>query len=364
MVDITANVGAKLANKVHDVSLVEAMLRIVKNAKGAPYLAADYQHNWRDATKTAIIAFQTDHAKAIGAGQKGKEPLGEVLTGAATIAALNAALPATHKPLRIIPNTHTVYLEGAQADATASATAIRTDTEFESTFKSLLAQLVDTMYAQHKIVLKITPTGRRRTFAQQAAEVKTKAGPGESNHNWGRASDIGFKGFQWIQGNGAIKKDADWLNSLEAVSGVKSTQLWDARDALAKALPLYNLRPYEIIHLQLYREKTFNIFNSLVALMNSVGKMKWSASPRYSADFGLGGQLYAVGTSKQIWSGNAPISKIDLAAALNAHAKAKKLAKIYKVADIDAKMVSTYQAALKADFQAADTNWLKWTKVT
>lgn len=359
MPEITASVGDGATNKTHDIALIQAMLRIVKDAKGTPYLTVPYDGIYGDVTKKAIVAFQTDNAKTIQAGEKGKEKLGVVDPGAKTIAVLSAALPATHSALRAVPNTKTVYLEGSAGDATASASAIRADTGFEPTFKNLLAKLVDTMYADHKIVLKLTPTGRRRTFAQQAAEVQTKAGPGESNHNFGRAADIGFRGFEWIQGDGTIRKDADWLNALEKTNAAKANELWNARDAIAKTIPLYPLQ-FERVHLQMYDQATFSNINALVKLLNKVGKTKWAKG--YQSDFGLGGALYPVGTAKQIWAGAATVSKADLAAALTA-SEAKKSKKIFKVIDIAAKQVADMQKALKADFETADTNWIQWVKV-
>jgi len=352
---ITGSVGEGAANKTHDVALVQVMLRVVKNAKGAAYLSGNYDGVYGKVTKSAIIAFQTDNAKVVQAGTKGKETSGVVAVGGLTFATLAAALPATHKELRIIPNTKTVYLEGAAADAAASATAIRGDAEFENTFKTHLASLVDTMYADHRIVLWITPTGRRRTFAQQAAEVNTNAGPGESNHNFGRASDIGFRGFTWVQGDGTLKKDADWLNALEGATAAKANALWDARDAIAAKLPLYRLQ-FERVHLQLYDQATFNNQRSLVKLLNTVGKAKWETG--YQCDFGLGAALYQVGTAKQIWAGNATVSKADLAKALSTKTK-----KLVKDTDIKAQQIADTQKALKADFESADTHWVKWQKV-
>jgi hypothetical protein len=336
------------------------MLRIAKSAKGAPYFSGNYDSPYGKATKDAITTFQNDNTDRIKAGQLGKEKLGVVDPGAATIVTLSNALPATHKNLRIISGTTLVYLEGAHVDAQASASSIRNDAEFESTFKDLLARLVDSMYAQHKIVLKITPTGRRRTFAQQQAETSTFAGPGESNHNYGRAADIGFKGFSWVQADGTIKQDADWLNTLEKTDKSKAYMLWDARDAIAKTLPLFPLE-FERVHLQLYDQKTFSNTNSLVSLLNLVGKAKWAAG--YKSDFGLGGAQYQVGTAKQIWAGNATVAKADLAAALTAKEVAAKSTKVFKEADITPKQVAEMQQALKGDFEAADKNWIKWTKV-
>jgi hypothetical protein len=360
MPSITGSVGEGAANKTHDVALVQAMLRIVKNAKGAPYFGGRYDSAYGALSKAAIASFQSDNAKTIQAGQQGKEKLGVMDAGGTTLRTLAAALPATHKAMRIIPATKTVYLEGALADANASANSIRLDPKFESNFRMLLAKLVDTMYAEHRIVLKITPTGRRRNFAQQAAEVRTHAGPGESNHNFGRASDIGFKGLRWIRGDGSIKTDADWLNALEATSKAGAGAFWDARDAIAKKLPLYRLG-FERVHLQLFDQTTFSNVNSLVTLLNTVGRFKWEA--RYKSDFGLGGACYAVGSAKQIWAGTAPVSKTDLAAALSAKEASLKSNKVFKDTDITAQQIAAMQSALKADFEAADKNWIKWTKM-
>lgn len=355
MLTITDSVGEGATNKTHDVALVQAMLRVVTNAKTVPYLTGSYDGSYGTGTKDAIIAFQKDNANVIQAGHTGKEKEGIVDAGGTTLATLSAALPAGRKALCIVPNTRTVYLEGLASDATASAGAIRGDAEFDAVFKANLASLVDTMYAVHRIVLWITPTGRRRTFAQQAAETKTNAGPGESNHNFGRAADIGFRGFRWLGGDGQIKTDDDWLNVLNGVSSAKANALWDARDALAAKIPLYHL-DFERIHLQLYHQSTFNNQRSLVKLLNTVGKAKWETG--YKSDFGLGGGLFQVGSARQIWAGNATVSKADLATALTA-----KTQKVVKDTEIKAQQIADMQKALQADFEAADKNWVKWVKV-
>jgi hypothetical protein len=364
MPDITAKVGEAGANQVHDVALVQAMLRVVKNAKGAPYLGGNYDGVYGPATKTAITAFQTDQklidplppaGKPVPPPTPGKEKPGLINPGGVTIQKLNAMLPTTHKQLHIIANTKTVYLEGSAADAAASKAAITVDNEFEPTFRANVAKLVQSMYDQHKIVLWLTPTGRRRTFAQQAAEVKTKAGPGESNHNFGRAVDIGFKGFRWIQGDGAIKKDADWLNALEATSPAKANNLWDVRDAIAKGLNLFRLQ-MERVHLQSFDQATVNNQRSLAKLLTLVSTMKWE--PAYKSDLGFGGTLFPVGTAKQIWAGHATVTKSDIA-----QAKSAKLGKVFKEADIKVQDLVDMQKALKGAFEAADGNWIKWAPV-
>jgi hypothetical protein len=56
--------------------------------------------------------------------------------------------------------------------------------------------------------------------------------------------------------------------------------------------------------------------------------------------------------------GQATVSKTDLAKALTAKTK-----KLVKESEIKVQQITEIQKALKADFEAADTNWVKWTKV-
>jgi hypothetical protein len=199
----------------------------------------------------------------------------------------------------------------------------------------------------------VTDSGWRRSFAEQAAlnPKSTKAGPGESNHNFGRAVDLGFSDLRWVQGNGTIRTDNDWLMGLAAVSAVKANAFWDARDAIALKPPIGLFRlQFERIHLQSFDDATVSMTKSLAALLTAVGTMKWER--RYKCDLGGGGALFSVGDAKQIWAGNATVSKAEIAAA-----------KGVKASTITAKDVADTKKALKADFEAAETNWKKWVPV-
>lgn len=357
---LTDSVGDGGTNKTHDVAIVQLMLRVVKDAKNAPYLNTPYSGNYDDATKQAIIGFQTDQKllPAVGAPAGGvAEKKGVIAKDSVTLQKLNAVMPAALKDARIIEGTRTVYLPADAGAAQQSRHAIETDPQLEAQFKQRVGQLVQTMYDTHKIALWLTPTGSRRTFAQQAAEVHTKAGPGESNHNFGRAVDIGFKHLRWVDGNGTTVKDAAWLNALEKVSAAKAGAFWDARDAIAKPLPLYRLQ-FERVHLQSYDQATASSRHSLVKLLNTVGKMKWGTG--YKSDLGLGGAMIPVGTAKQIWAEQSPITKTQIAHAKTAVDKAKKQWKDTDVSDQDLKDV---RRALKADFELADHHWIKWVPV-
>jgi hypothetical protein len=56
MPDILNTVGAGGANNKHDVAMVQAMLKIVKNAKNQAYLKGNYDGVYGNDTKQAITA--------------------------------------------------------------------------------------------------------------------------------------------------------------------------------------------------------------------------------------------------------------------------------------------------------------------
>ena len=118
MPDIKDSVGEGGSNQVHDVALLQAMLRVVKDAKNAPYLGVDYDGSYGAQTRAALERFQNDHklaaAKAApGQPQAGgaKEALGLAAAGGATVAKLSGMLPASHQGMRAAQNSKTVYLE-------------------------------------------------------------------------------------------------------------------------------------------------------------------------------------------------------------------------------------------------------------
>lgn len=351
MPDITASVGDGAVNKTHDVALVQAMLRVIKK-NNASYLSVNYDGTYAITTKTAITKFQNDYKLVT---DKGIDKTGKIMPNGETLKKMNALLPQSHKTMRIITNTKTVYIAGSTADATSSKTAITGKQELDTDFRTKIGNLVQGMYDQHKIVLKVTGSGWARTFAEQRAMTNTQAGPGESYHNFGRAVDIGFNGFKWVKGDGTIKQDNHWLSSLNAASSAKAAALWDARDAIALKAPVsvFSIKPYEIIHLQGCNDATTSAPRSLATLLNLAGTMKWSASwPNYKSNLGKGNQYYPVGTAKQIWDGASTVSKADIAKSRGVDA-----------AKITVKDVQQMKTALQADFQLAEQNWKKWKPV-
>jgi peptidoglycan hydrolase-like protein with peptidoglycan-binding domain len=397
MPDIKDSVGEGGLNQGHDVALVQAMLRVVKNAKGLPYLGGNYDGSYGGNTKAAILAFQKDHktanagaapppVKLPGAGAPAGKigGLGGTLSGAIgaavgaaagmlatalldkaghvkakgpTIEKLNAMLPADYKDIRIIEGTKTLYWPGAAADADKHAKAIEGDADLEAGFRATVAKLVRTMFDRHKIVLSLTNTGGRRTFQKQY-ELRTQpkpptgAGPGESNHNFGQAVDIGYKDFKWMKGDGRAEKDSWWLNDLAAVSGSKAQQMWEARNRIA--VDELGLHPSalkgDLIHLQQFSDAKVSMRRSLADLLTRVGTMKWQdGAGGYKCDLGGGKAFFPVGSAVDIWKGDATVSKAEIAGA-----------KGVPVGQIKEADVKAMRQKLRGDFDLAQTNWEKW----
>jgi hypothetical protein len=448
MPDLTNSVGEGGTNADHDVALVQAMLRVVKDAKGAPYLASAYTGTYDAATKGAITAFQTDQklaempaakadaskaamagvgdAKAAAAANVNKggfmdkagvskaalAGVGDVKAAAAqkldksafidkdsaTFKALTKALPADYQDIRIIEGTKTVYLPMSETSAKASAKAIEAKADLDPAFRGTVAKLVTEMYAQHKIALSIPGDGWNRDFAAQAvpAAAGTGANPGESNHQYGKAVDIGFQGLRWVAGDGQIKTDNFWLAAAKMPPD-KQQAFWEVRNKIAfTALGLFKTnKKGDLIHVQAYSDGFVSYGRSLAALLQAVSPkgMKWGVDlstlgNQYRTDFGLGGATYAVGNALKIWGGQATVAKADLAKALNAKLAsdnafsvekffglpqspaipAKPGAKpppplVLKDADIKDAYLATMKTTLKGEFEAANNNRGQWKPV-
>ena len=93
MADIKDTVGETAKNAAHDVTLVQAMLKVVKNAKGAAYLKSNYDGNYNPDTKQAIIDFQNDHKLAAAkATATNADKLGFMTSNGPTIKILSNSL--------------------------------------------------------------------------------------------------------------------------------------------------------------------------------------------------------------------------------------------------------------------------------
>jgi|SRR5579864_8013 len=416
MPDIKDSVG-NAKGQVQDIAMVQMMLKVIKDAKGDPYLKVNYSGEWNDQTKDAIIRFQKDHklldppaaAAKAGAPPPPAEKEGIVDPKSATFKELNGALPVDYKDAIILPGAKTVYFPGSSADAKASSAKLKGELQLDMKFRVKAADFIDQFYNQTKIVLS-TPakTGMRRDFQGQM-NVISNAGPGESNHQFGQAADIGFGGLKWVDGDGTFKTDTSWLDlgadtaaKKAYMTPAKAAEFFKAHHDLAFGAKV-GLSPTGLAgddtHVQAYSDNSLSYSKSLTTLLNIDGEMKWEGAKhvknqqnKYKSDFGLAGKTYEIGTAKQIFGGNATISKPDLVEALKASAKdlskmvafkdftfVKNAVKALKPVpgklpppitgasvaekDITGADLQLLQKAAKQDWSKADQNWKQWVPV-
>jgi LAS superfamily LD-carboxypeptidase LdcB len=387
MPDIKDSVGHNAINRKSDVAMVQAMLRVLKDANKRSYFNADYDGNYNAALKFAILNFQNAHklvpaeakgpvvlAKGAAPDVKNKEQLGRLIPNGPTLAKMNTLLSAAHKDhkeMRIIDGTRTVYAPADAKAAAASEDAITAEEDLEPGFRKNVAKLVHLMYERHKIVLSVTTSGWRRTFQAQydltqqkdpkTGKAPTQAGPGESNHNFGRAVDIGLKGFKWLKGDGSwVTNETWWLHKLVAAGGGKSDEMWAARNKIAvDELGLHaSALKGDLIHLQSFSDAKVSMRRSLADLLSRVGqKMKWAAQAGgYATDFGLGGKkMYPVGKATDLWAEKAQVTKAVVAEIWTTSKK-----KAYKVTDVKDADVTNLKNQLKGELQSAELEWTQW----
>ena len=201
MVSISGTVGPGQTNARADVAIVQAALNFVNAANGAPFLRGGIDGRHGPGTQAAINAFQAAHGADVA-----PTLAGAMRPGGTTIAALNTALPANRRDLRALPGQSVVYLGRPLADAIASQRAIQGNLGLRPVFRNRLAALLGLIHTAHGLATSLTPSGGRRTFAEQALirPPASYAGPGESNHNYGNAVDLGFNGTTWLTANGGV----------------------------------------------------------------------------------------------------------------------------------------------------------------
>ncbi|MDJ0945242.1 MAG: M15 family metallopeptidase [Kiloniellales bacterium] len=363
-------VGPGQPNARHDVALVQAALRLVDGPQGRPYLGGRIDGGYGPITEAAIGAFQADH----GGDAVPIAPL-VVTPGGHTQTSLARLLPADRRDLRVLSGQRVVYLGRPAADANAAAQAIRTDPNLRPAFRARVADLVQAMHRAHGLVLSTTPNGGRRSFAEQARirPPQSYAGPGESNHNYGNAVDLGFDGTVWLRQDAAPRRDNHWLSALERQEAPAAAAMWDARDAIALRAPvgLFRLN-FERIHLQDFNQATTSAGRSLAAHLTAVGAWNWQTARydraardwHYTCDLGgTTGTFVAVGTADQVWAGTATVTAAEIQSAgwvrpgpLGGPAGMGRAA----TPPITPADIASVRASLQADFQAADRAWALW----
>lgn len=397
MQDLTGTVGEGGANARHDVALVQAILRLVSrplrlDPRGARYLAGTIDGDCGNGTKGAIRQFQYDQVFVGPRGNvsqmvSGATP-GRILPGDLTWRKLVASAPPQFADLRVLPVSKTVYVAGTAAQREASAGSVAQLT-FEATFSNSVRQVIRRLHEKTGIVCSVCREGDRRTFQTQyelltSGRNVTHAGPGESNHNFGQAVDLGFKGLRWLRPNGLVVENEDWwLHQLDPAQRADGEALifWNALRDAGTHVGLYRGPVKDRPHLQAWSDAGVDMADRLANLLSRSGRMRWiGRNQRYQCDLGFGGQYFDVGTAAQIWNRQATITEDmltrarrqtpPLASASRVAAPAFTLATLggggvavgapRVAATATAQDVTAMRTALRAELEAADAAWGSW----
>jgi hypothetical protein len=181
--------------------------------------------------------------------------------------------------------------------------------EMRSGFKTKITHIIKEM---HKLGIALGTTKRLkagyRTFKEQYdLPVKaTKAGPGESFHNYGLAADLGV--IDWVDNKGKSHSDF-WLGTMDSKSEYKglSAKIWTKRNSFGNS-GVHSLS-WEIIHLQGVPAKTSGR-ESLAKCLNEAAKssdFSYQKGPNKSKTYQCKVSKTAtwvdIGTAKELWNG-------------------------------------------------------------
>ena len=370
---LTGTVGEGGGNAVHDTTLVQAIL--VSATRPREVDAAQRRYLERidgvcgERTVRAIREFQNDRVP-------GGTP-GRVAPGDTTWTRMVAALPDGFVRLRALPDSKVAYL-AATTEARDAALARVAQSTFESVFRTSVTALLNQIFERHGIAIGVCHNGDRRTFATQyellvSGRNVTKAGPGESNHNYGQAVDLGFAGLRWIRPDGSVVANEDaWLHQLDpdqTASG-EALRFWDVIRTNGVELGLFRGPESDRPHLQAWSDGSTSMGDRLGAHLTRSGRMRWTGRRdqgrnRYQCDLGFGGRFFDVGTAADVWGRRATVTAETIAEARAqgvpagaAGVRAGALPALPPVTEAD---VAAMREALRADFEAADRNWQAWT---
>lgn len=379
MQELSSAVGEGAANAKHNAALVQAMLVLSRRPAQLdplrkPYLGlidGDFGTN----SQKALRQFQFDQVFVGPGGQTstqvaGASP-GQVRPGDTTWRKLVAAVPAEFQDLRVLDGSRIVYV-AATAQQAASAAADALAMQFQTAFGSRVAALIRSVHQQCGLALQVCDKGDLRSFQTQYDLLTgpgnvTNAGPGESNHNFGQAVDLGFEGLRWLHRDGKVEEKEDaWLHKLDPGQTVNADALvfWDALRAAGVVAGLFRGPMKDRPHLQAWSDVGIDMAARLADLLTRSGSMRWTGqSQQYKCDLGYGGKLYEVGRAAQIWSRQATLTLPQLTEA-RAQPSARTLVPVVQGAKapappVDADLVAM-RAALRAQLDLAAANWQSW----
>lgn len=366
MQKLTGTVGENSLNAVHDVTLVQAILVLTQRPASLDPQRGKYlttlDGDCGNKTKAAIRQFQYDQVFVNAAGNRSEivagATAGLVSPGDLTWRKILDAIPKKFGDLRILNGSKTVYIAASQAQLNDRVAAVARLT-FQPIFRANVIMLINRIFDRHGIAIGICRSGDRRTFQIQyelltSGRNVTSAGPGESNHNFGQAVDLGFEGLRWLQRNGTVvENETSWLHRLDPTQHVTQEALifWNMLRNEGGQIGLHRGPVSDRPHLQGWSDTGIDMANRLADLLTRFGQMRWTGSrQRYQCDLGFGGDYFDVGTAAQIWNRQATVTAAMLT-------RARPQAGAPAITEQD---LATMRASLRADFDTADANWQLW----
>ncbi len=381
---ILDSVGLNGTNDKSDSALVQAILVKTTRAAAAGRSAAPYlsgiDGDVGPNTRNAIQNFQNDHVFANETTQQSapnpNATAGLVRPGDATWAKMLEKVDPAFSDMRVLIGGKTVYVAATEDEKQAKLTAANALT-FTQAFRVRVNNCINQMHVLHGIAIGVCPQGDRRTFQAQydlltSGRGVTNAGPGESNHNFGMAVDLGFAGLRWLRSNGNVVENEDpWLHKLDPQQNLTAEALkfWETLRTVGTSAAVGAFRgpAADRPHLQNWNDANVSMTRRLAVHLTNSGTMRWERvggrPTRYSCDLGFGGAQHDVGTSANVWNNEATVTAdmiregraAQLAANPPAGAQQPQLGPVTQ-ADVTA-----MRAELRRQFELADTNWENWT---
>jgi len=403
MQTIEKSVGEGGINAISDVALIQAILvktqRVAtRTVPAAPYLST-YDGICGNNTKNAIRAFQYDHVFVSPDGTQSiansNAKAGLVMPNDATWQKLLEKIPAEFADLRVLNGSKTVYV-AATAAQLQNKIAVANAMTFVPAFRMKVIACINRMHAIYGIAIGVCRQGDRRHFQAQyelltGGRGVTKAGPGESNHNFGMAVDLGFDGLRWLRNNGTLVEDeTSWLHKLDPGQSLSAEALkfWEALRSIGTSpeVGLFHGPVGDRPHLQNWNDAGVHMSARLADLLTRSGTMRWSGrSQRYQCNLGMGSELFEVGSAAQIWNRQASVTieMLTKARALMVTGQQRPVilahpsmplhqplgtpqSGVRPVGGVPPQAVTqadviAMQQELRRQFDLADSNWQNWT---
>jgi len=290
------------------------------------------KHPEKSKTVAAIKVFQK---KVVGFSNAD----GLIDVNGSTHKKINLTVAASQSPnsdgLLTFPGTNFTYKRTKKTLAECLATL---PAEMRADFKSNISTIIKEM---HKLGIAFG-AGKKykagyRTFQEQynLPPAATKAGPGESFHNYGLAADLGV--IDWVDNKGKSHSDF-WLGTMDEMSGYKgfSSKIWAKRNSFSGSK--VHALSWEIIHLQAVPAKTSGR-ESLAKCLNEAAKQSdfsyqkgAGKSKVYQCKVSKSAKWVNIGTAKELWIGAIKnVTAADKKTIIGHMTKAESIAKTIKL---------------------------------